>query len=1354
LTRWISKAWVLIVVLLSVTHITACGGGSDLPFTFGDSSGGDGSGSENPPPPDGGSSCSANTDCTGGKVCNTSTHVCENPPATGCTDNTNCTAPQVCNTDTHLCQDPPDTGCTATDQCPSGQVCNTTTHACELPGACAVDLNATLALKIDDNFLAGHFDSPPKCCEYADVDGGSTCPSLAAGDIDHFLQSPSENDDLYCCSADSGNSVPGHPELFCDAENRHGGVPELAVTRWSANAGGKLRLKFAITNGGADCQVAMVRDLFPQFRLENSALDASLIIDAGKDYQNFPPNPVQKLNDDEIVAPCAVTTDGSGNVSVSISSMPLRFMTQLYENYKKCTEVDDLGSSCSSNPFTRRYLGETAGSYQIIPGFGGSPLTLTTGPSHVDPVNAANQPGGTMTIQGAPLHFDTADSKSKMSLVTSFALAPNTSTARDDSAGTGQLLAELGSAILTAEISGTVTKANGQPVQTLADLTTNCGTIGPTGPTGGTRLNLSMHSNFNAVDDAMTVTGDANTPTGAFTSEACIPGGHDGTNCKAVSPDKLPFAKDTSAGDPQPGTEAKFVKEGTIIVQNAADSSSTMTLQVPSKVGAFEITNSASLQNVPLAPGNTQTLNVKFEPETAAGGCTTTAGAVSCQAALTLSSSNNVTVTLKGQAKSPSGELKLEEIATAAPNDPSATLLPAASVPTVDFGEAILGGQTKTKLYKISNSGVRSLTLNGIQAADVKQNFRLGSVYQGADFQHRTWKIGQSPWTISPTADGNFFFFLNYGPFGKVTVGDTRSDAGALVVNTNAGVSSVNLTGSAKKDTRAALALYVEDPNRYTVTGDGDPDLKTVTEGADTKHLYLARDILWSFRQDNTPRVAYLFNNAAASNVDNLVISHLKFNADAGAKLSFAADANPQTTACLAAVESATAACATLTATGDTSKLKLGTVTFNATSSGSYSLTEGSLDVKAFSRAAGGTGDGAPPKVAGLNTIPSSPLVTYGMKGANGAPSGTFDLRVHRLIAGFSNKINQGLQKTLIVSDATKGILKRFNDTPATDINLDNLKDVFTLQDGMSLDPVTGQATLQKIVTAVDVDPNSPASPSTISGLRLYNAPGSNPGQTEYFAECVTTPTPPGHNCAFFYLYIGEWAGSTTSASCNGGTKFPVVTGYSGSQAERDAQFATVMKPDVAAEFACLSGPNGMKNQTHGIFDPVTGEITFNDLAVRLYAPNVPALSNSDVDATIRLTLTTGCVRQDLVPDTTARPQYLVPNNTLNDSSFNTTLMPTNPLTPYVDVPGTTCAARELHGRPMFAPDTTNTLDNDTDSDTLNFQGFDLAGVGRNVTSSFSVAPANMYIVIKGEAGHQCADGTWVQTGSLCSPPE
>ncbi|HEX5035532.1 MAG TPA: hypothetical protein VFX30_00015 [bacterium] len=1192
MSQTFSKGVLAAFLAISLIQFGGCGlGGEDKPFVFGDGSDG-GNGSESPTPT--GSGTSGNT--TGSTAGGTSGDT-----TGGTTGGT-----------TTPCEE---------SGCPSGQVCDSTTHQCGLPsGACEVDFNASLALKIDavKSTSGGHFDSPPACCEYTDVDGGSTCPTVPAGDLDHFLQAPSENTDLYCCSADSGAEVSGHPELFCDSENRHGGLPELAVTRWPAAAGAKIKMKFLVSDGGASCVASLVRDDFPEFKLENTALDAALVINAGEDYRTLPPNPSVDLNPAEITSPCTITTDGSGNVQVAIDSLPLHFLAKIYNNYTQCISGSTnpgpvVPGDCPSGPFASFFFESGPGvpdanTIQVIPGTSQTPLTLTTGSRTQAVIDAAKQ-NGAMNITGDQMHFDTGDNKTHMTLVAAFGFPDDavTGVSRDDAAGSGQLLAELGKAMLTAEIKGTVTKAGtDSPIQTLADLTTNCGGGGTTA--GGTTA-------------------------GGTTAGGTTAG--------------------TTGGEP------------------------TCTEDDQCAVG-------------------------------------------------------KVCNTVTSHCETPTAALKLEEINTAAPNASVAQVLPATTPATVDFGESLLGIQTKTKLYRISNVGTKDIIINGVQAADVKMNFRVGSVYQGATFAARTWKIGQNPWTLPRGGSGDFFFFLSYGPFGKVGgTGSTRSDVGSLVINTDAGAFNVGLAGTAKRDSRATVALYVEDANRFSVTGATDPDLKDVDDGGTTRHLYLAKGKLFSFRQDNTPRTVFVFNNGTAGGIDNLEIQHLHFTADAGGKLVFTPDAAAEVTACFAAADSATTACKTLAAGG---KLKLGTITFNAAPAGSYSVSEGGLDVKAVSKPAGG-GEGVPPIIGGMPTNSNdNPLVPYALKGANGAPNGTFDLRVHRLIAGFANKINQGLQKTLIVSGSTKGILKRFNDGSSSDVNADNLKEVFTINDGMQLNPVTGAATLKRIVTAVDADMNNPANPSAITGLRLYDAPGSTPGNTEYFAECKTSPT---HNCSFFYLYIGDWAGSIASTSCNGGTKFPVIQSYSGTQAARDALFATVMKPDNATEFSCLSGADGMKDETGGIFDPVTGEITFRDLAVRLYAPNVPALSNADVDATIRLSLTTQCVSPDLVPDTAAKGQFAVPANTMNDSSFNTALMATNPLLGYVDTPGTTCGTvRELHGRGMFQPDTTGTLDNDSDSDDLNFEGFDLAGVGRNVTSQTSVSPANMYIIIKAEVGN------------------
>ena len=299
-----------------------------------------------------------------------------------------------------------------------------------------------------------------------------------------------------------------------------------------------------------------------------------------------------------------------------------------------------------------------------------------------------------------------------------------------------------------------------------------------------------------------------------------------------------------------------------------------------------------------------------------------------------------------------------------------------------------------------------------------------------------------------------------------------------------------------------------------------------------------------------------------------------------------------------------------------------------------------------------------------------SDLLIEGAGGATTEPPKTIfqDLGIHRVIVGFSNKSNPGLQRSLVTSTATQGILERLGHPDP-----EGLKEVFNLTGGISFNAEAGEVLLAQIETPVNPDLNNPVLPSALQGIRLFNAMGSAPGGTEYFVQCQSAPA---HDCSFYYWTQGH---------------------------------------------AEVEG-------TEGSYDPITGEMTFPDLTVHLHSPDVPALANADIDATIRLSLTTGCVSPDQVPDPAAQAQHLVPQQTLNDMQYDQTLMPENPLAPYVGGKG--CASGELHGRPLSQPDETETLD---DGDYPNGlpSSFDLAGVGRINWSNNALSGANVYIIIK-----------------------
>lgn len=1343
LKRWftvsIKPVFTIFLLIISLVHLSACGsGGEDKPFVFTGSGAPDGSDqttSPPPPPP----SCKSSGDCAAGTVCEGGICV---PPE--CKKDGDCRDGKICDSAagkciTPTCTQKPDL-CSATQKCVNGICeCDPAKTVCAVSEkACAVDLDATLTLKIDDaETPTGHFDSPPACCEYAAAEGGAACPMPAnSPNLDSFLKAPSENTDLFCCAKDSGLDIPNDPSHYCDLENRHSGAPELAAKRWPAAGGKKIQMTFDLSGGG--CKAALDTASFPDFRLENTALDAAIVINAGARYQEIPPKPAKKLNEGVIVVDCSVTED-AGNVQVAIPSLPIRFMVDIYQNFIQCVEVKDLGPLCPTGPFASLFFtddpatkneDESAGAHQIIPGFGKPPLTLTTGTQTQAPVNPSRQ-NGPMTVAGRPLQFDPKENKTKMSLVTAFSFPDRTTlgTSRDDETGSGQLLAELGNALLSAEIAGAVTRKDGSPIKTKADLL-NCAGVGPTTPPG--RLELSMKATFDGITDPLTIAGDPAKTDQPFTTDACVPGRHnEAKGCVFSETSLLPFTKDPAAGDPSaPELEPKFAKEGVLTVESKSSSTIPVTLKVPEKTGAFRVTNANALQNITLAPGNSTALNLRFEPATDAAGCgadATRPGFIACASEIAISQSPLIKIALKGSARVAAAEIKVEEVSPAAQDPKTALILPSAKEAVLDFGEALVDIQTQTKLLRVTNTGVRDLAVTDVRIGDPRKNFRLGSFYQGPNFRNRSWQA-QRPWKV--TADGRqgLFFFANFGPFDPVV------QPADLTLTTSLGTHRIALKGTPKNDKRATLALFIQDENRFSVSKGSDvahkAPLEVPAEGqTPALHFYTPSRQVFSFRQDGSERAVYLAHSVQGAGLDSLILQGIKFNDTSGGKFVFkpVQQDDKDLAKCLAASPNAVEPCMVL-APG--TRKKIGTIQFNPSLTPPQSVSAATFSIRALSRPASSSKtDCVRPVVAGNETSTDNAcLIDFAFKGANGAPNGTFDLKIHRLIAGFEKPANSNFQKSLIVSTATKGIITRFGKT-----NPDEQKEVFSvkgvdLKGGIILDPVTGQVTLRKIVTPLDPDMNNPAFPSAVNGLRLYNALGSTTSlgrKTEYSVECLTAPT---HDCGFFYIFIGDWSGSTTG-SCNG--KLPVLSNPA------TQGLGAVLRPDPGnqADVNCLKGENGIKDETGGVFDPVTGEITLNDLAVRLYAPKNPVLGGGrDIDATIRLSLTTGCVTPDRVPDTSVQPQYLVPQKTLDDKEFDRTLMPQNPLLPYVDLAGSQgCAAHELHGRPMFTPDTTGTLDNENDPDDLPF-GFDIAGVGQNLTTDPTNAlPTNMYIVIKAE---------------------
>ncbi len=1126
-----------------------------------------------------------------------------------------------------------------------------------MAGTCEVDFNMKLILKIDDApgdpDAAGHYDSPPQCCQYAGsstVNNGNVCatmPTTTPG----LLRSPSTNTDLYCCPSpgaadneiDLSTLGPDFSRdyvdsLFClsTAGNRHGGRQELAAARWKPVANQKARLRFRISASNA-CEVVLIRDSFPRFNIENSALTKSISLDMGRSYGSIPGHIREQMNPAEVVGRCSVTGTGS-SYQINIESLNVYFLAQVFNNRTRClrTATTDAARARCSAAFTDPYPADDAGigSYQVLPGFNNAALELKTGTSTTPPINSTLQTP--MTVTGVPLHFDMAQNKSLLKLVTTIAMR-GTIADRDDNTGTGILMNQLDNAILSAELEGEVTRAGTtDPIRGVEDLR-SCGPVpvgtGGTPGTGGSSM------------------GTGGTGMGTGGSSAPGTGGASGGGGGGIS-----------------GTET------------------------------------------PLVVGN----------------------------------------------------IRIDRIDAST----SAIVLPAVTS-HITFSELPARGAPETRLYRLSNIGMAPVTVNNLSVTDRLNNFRLFGPMQGPTFSSFVFPENPNNLTI-PVSGGmgtnDVFFYINYGPQGTFTEA-TRTDTALLSYQVGATPVAITLTGTTTNESRGQLNLYIRDENRFLVTGAAD---KVIAGG----HYYLPKNRVYSYRQDGSAdREVYLYNDAPVGS-DSIAIQgislgrHMKFPFDRTmGELPEGCYLEPMTvmgmsTPDLAGLGGRSMPCDPMRATLNAGQgVKLGKIVFTPAMTTSRSVFSIDMAVKAPTGATArrprvGGGD-----VAGRDDA----IVLFALKGVEGAPTGHKGLRINRLLAGFQNKINSEFQKSLSVSSMTPGILTRYAAIPGSrTTSVADWKDVFTLESSPSrgaliLDPVRGQMRLTRIATPLDrnasglLDMNNPTHSSDLRGVRLYNSPGSQatdsrfPGGIEYYPQCKDAT---GGRCAFFYIYMGDYMSSTTPLTSASGAPALCQGKRAAAPSYNRTPDATVLNPLDIAQYNCIKDHN-LKDVAGGYYDPVTGEVVLSDMILRLFAPAIPRLTGSNVDTSVRISFTTGCVTADMVPDGEARSSGVtVPETTRLDRSesnpsrtaFNDALIPQRPMWPersplsnYIgNTYGSNCSDGILHGRNLFMPDPTDTLDNDVDRIAIQ-NTFDIAGVGRLTSNNTDIVESNMYIVIKAE---------------------
>jgi hypothetical protein len=226
--------------------------------------------------------------------------------------------------------------------------------------------------------------------------------------------------------------------------------------------------------------------------------------------------------------------------------------------------------------------------------------------------------------------------------------------------------------------------------------------------------------------------------------------------------------------------------------------------------------------------------------------------------------------------------------------------------------------------------------------------------------------------------------------------------------------------------------------------------------------------------------------------------------------------------------------------------------------------------------------------------------------------------------------------------------------------------------------------------------------------------------------QCEAGSSP---QCSYFYVYLSDWDTADTSPACAGG-KYVVSR----------TDFGNALNPAVASEADCLEtflGAEGSEGDLHGRFDPVTGVVDFQNIALRLFSPVVPVFGFQAIDAVLQTSLTTECLTAARIPDSEALGNRLVPERVSGDTpplcgpGFDRRLMGLEGQNPVALYTGGSCAdPNELHGRRMGAADTSGTFDPPLSDESLTF---DLAGVARIVSSSANATGKMMYIVIKAE---------------------
>lgn len=1298
----------------------------DKPFAFPPITEAEESGSLPPPV------CETDEDCEEGEVCNEGS--CSAPT---CETSEDCPKGNLC--EEGICVPLTEGQCESDETCGEGKICqeNECVDGCRSDADCGegescTESNACRFTAIPEDVCVVTFSSTLELGADSEADATDISPYCQGTDMD---DDGIDHCDLICCSPEIRRGCPGEESVdphnvtndefgnrrLCTEQQ----ISERRLATTLFRALGPLKLKFDLSEG--NCRVFLEATDFPNYRIGNSALEAALQINVGA---GVPYPPLARMADQVAIGECHDTENG-----IAVDGIDLHFLVSLANNVTRCQRAQSTGDReiCGNSTHFSEWFGthssfqspppvDADGNipdlFQTLPGLSQPAFELTTGTVSASPL--AGTPVGSISNSGYPFQTQ-PDGKSRLKLTAAWRMPRGAE--MDFEAGTGPMTGPLQNAVMTAAIEAEATSLSaGRSIRTIQDLALACGSSdGPTGP-GPTTVSLTASLRMEGTEesDTLPVTGDA---ASGFTIDVCLPGFHQGDSCRFLDPEGLPFAKE--ADDPQfSNTAGYFEKRGTI--QLHLESTGSLDLEIPTGAeGPFLFEDDDLLNSALFALPGEVMLDILFAPDLTDGQCVTEeSGIISCSQSVTISESPSIQILFHGLAKTPAPVIQLSEVGLSPPHATVTSLYPQSDeTPILTYpGEFIVGYDRQCKLFRLGNSGVRPLTIQPgqIVADDANKNFRIGSLFQGRTLlaSDRTWVSNRLSLSIPPTGEQDLFFCVTYGPFasqpltGQNGEGQPiRADEATFRVSpTGLGSATVTLRGTAKRDSRATLALYIQDEPRFTRSGTCTGNCLEVAGN----HLYRADRLSFSFRQDEETREIYIRNEAVPGR-DNLVLSSVPTLVGANAdKFTFTPD------------ELFEEADPLLVIPAGSSARRLGTVRFDVSPSTDYRVFVAGFQLNASS----GNSD-TRPAIAGGDTNPGAGTsVAYNLRGANGAPSGSQDLIIHRMLAGLDERFSSSLQKSRIVSSATQGAVEVYRTRQnLPGLSLEQYREVFTIGNGITLDPEQGTASLKPVYTELDpLDSPRNASDPALLGIRLFNGPGSDPIKKEYRFQCEQEAT--GSSiCRFLYLYA---ANSSI-----------VDTAVCGTQNVLSATSTNMISPDESCMRDYFTEATDSSPQTiQGSFDPATGEISFPDLSIRLFGP---ASTTGDLDAHLHLALTTQCVTPEFIPDPQALSQRLVAQSTLDDRLFDPEMMDPGGRNPIELYAGGDCShARELHGRGLTYlnastdeyenRDVTGTLHRGSESDLP--EGaitFDLAGVSMIASPVDQAARKMMYIIIKAE---------------------